>query len=72
MRKDILIAVIISLALAIAILSLPDILEPVARSVLTYLGVYWAFAVFIIRSYSWSKTGRTHLAHNSVLWTYAE
>ncbi|MFP3203725.1 MAG: hypothetical protein RXR43_16410 [Sulfolobus sp.] len=48
MRKDILIAVIISLALAIAILSLPDILEPVARSVLTYLGVYWALAVFII------------------------
>jgi hypothetical protein len=47
-RKDILIAVIISLALAIAILSLPDILEPVARSVLTYLGVYWPFAVFII------------------------
>jgi hypothetical protein len=46
-RKDILIAVIISLALAIAILSLPDILEPVARSVLTYLGVYWPFAVFI-------------------------
>lgn len=48
MRKDLLIAVIISFALAIAILSLPDILEPIANTILTYLGAYWVLALFII------------------------
>ncbi|WP_230937960.1 hypothetical protein [Sulfolobus acidocaldarius] len=48
MRKEIIIAGIILIGLALAILSLPDILEPVARAILTSLGVYWILALFII------------------------
>ncbi|MEM3972457.1 MAG: hypothetical protein QXF96_07685 [Saccharolobus sp.] len=48
MRKEILIAIIISIAIAVAILSLPDILEPIAHKILTILGTYWALAIFII------------------------
>ncbi|BDB97873.1 hypothetical protein [Saccharolobus caldissimus] len=48
MKREILLASIISLALAIAILSMPDILEPIAHKVLLALGIYWPLAIFII------------------------
>jgi len=46
--KELIIALSISLGIAIAILSLPDILEPIAREMLLVLGVYWPLAIFII------------------------
>jgi len=46
--KELIIALSISLSIAIAILSLPDILEPIAREMLLVLGVYWPLAIFII------------------------
>ncbi|MCQ4366931.1 MAG: hypothetical protein NO114_04670 [Sulfolobales archaeon] len=47
-KKELIIALSISLGIAIAILSLPDILEPIAREMLLVLGVYWPLAIFII------------------------
>ena len=46
--KELLIALSISLAIAIAILSLPEIIEPVAHEMLLVLGAYWPLAIFII------------------------
>jgi len=46
--KELVIALSISLGIAIAILSLPDILEPIAREILLVLGAYWPLAIFII------------------------
>lgn len=48
MRKDIVLALIISFALIIAILSLPDILEPMAKEIIRVLGSYWYIAILII------------------------
>ncbi|MCH4815558.1 MAG: hypothetical protein QXY87_07530 [Saccharolobus sp.] len=46
--KELIIAFSISLGIAIAILSLPDILEPIAHKILLVLGIYWPLAIFII------------------------
>jgi len=46
--NEVLIAVIISIALIIAILSLPDILLPLAKYILTGLGNYWFLAISLI------------------------
>jgi hypothetical protein len=48
MRREILIALVLSVALAIAILSLPDVLIPVAQSMLKAMGLYWPAAIFLI------------------------
>lgn len=48
MRKDLILALIISFALAIAILSLPDILEPIAKEILKTLGPYWYIGILVI------------------------
>jgi len=46
--KELIIALSISLGIAVAILSLPDILEPIAHKILLVLGIYWPLAIFII------------------------
>ncbi|SAI86745.1 uncharacterised protein [Saccharolobus solfataricus] len=47
-RKEVIIALSISLGIAIAILSSPDILEPIAHKILSVMGVYWPLAIFIV------------------------
>jgi hypothetical protein len=46
--KELIIALTISLGIAIAILSMPDILEPIAHEIIQVLGGYWPLAIFII------------------------
>jgi len=47
-NKELVLALIISSALAIAILSLPDVMTPIAQQVLKILGYLWPLAIFII------------------------
>jgi hypothetical protein len=47
-NKELVFALLISTALAVAILSLPDVLQPVAKRILTALGFLWPVAIFAI------------------------
>ena len=47
-RKELALAAVISSAIAVAILSMPDVLRPAAESLLRALGLYWPAAVLLI------------------------
>lgn len=47
-RKVWLLAGVISIAIIIAIMSMPEVLEPLAKHILEYMGPLWLAAVFII------------------------
>lgn len=47
-REELIIALIISVALIVAILSLPEILLPIAKYILESLGAYWFVAIGLI------------------------
>jgi hypothetical protein len=48
MGKEWVIALVVALALIVAILSLPNILEPVAKSMVESAGPYWLLAVLAV------------------------
>ncbi|WP_349681912.1 hypothetical protein [Caldivirga sp. UBA161] len=47
-NKEVILAVTIALAIIVAVLSLPDILEPMAKSIVNSMGPYWLIAVLIV------------------------
>jgi hypothetical protein len=48
MRKELVIAAVVSVGLAIAVLSLPDVMEPIAHQVIDAVGYVWPIAVLLI------------------------
>ncbi|WP_367173614.1 hypothetical protein [Caldivirga sp.] len=46
--KELILAVTVALAIIVAILSLPDILEPIAKNIVKSMGPYWLLAVLVI------------------------
>ncbi|MGC9071741.1 MAG: hypothetical protein ACP5HK_03475 [Acidilobus sp.] len=46
--KVVSLALIISAAVTVAILSLPEFIEPLARSIISSMGPYWLLAVFVV------------------------
>ena len=46
--KVLMLAIVVALAIFIAIMSMPEVLEPLAKRIVSSMGPYWLLAVFIV------------------------